>query len=42
MGDLFSAIADAEIPGATNPLFQHVLDTCASEMNKVIGCVAVL
>ena len=32
-----SAIADAEIPRATNPLFQHVLDTYASETNKVIA-----
>ena len=33
----FTAIADAEIPRATNPLFQHVLDTYASETNKVIA-----
>ena len=32
-----SAIADTDIPRATNPLFQHVLDTYASETNKVIA-----
>ena len=33
----FTAIADIEVPRATNPLFQHVLDTYASESNKVIA-----
>jgi len=36
-----TAIADTEVPRAANPLFQHVLDTYASETNKVIavwGC----
>jgi uncharacterized damage-inducible protein DinB len=31
------AIVEAEIPRASNPLFQHVLDTYASETNKVIA-----
>jgi uncharacterized damage-inducible protein DinB len=31
------AIADAEIPRAANPIFQHLLDTYASETNKVIS-----
>ena len=30
-------ITDSEIPGASSPLFQHVLDTYASETNKVIS-----
>jgi hypothetical protein len=30
-----TAIADSEVPRAVNPLFQHVLDTYASETNKV-------
>ena len=33
----FTAIADTEIPRAANPLFQHLLDTYASETNKVIA-----
>jgi uncharacterized damage-inducible protein DinB len=33
----FTAITDAEIPRATDPLFQHVLDTYASETNKVVA-----
>ena len=33
----FTAIADTEVPRAANPLFQHVLDTYASETNKVIA-----
>ncbi|HEY1340961.1 MAG TPA: hypothetical protein VGF59_25790, partial [Bryobacteraceae bacterium] len=33
----FQAIADAEVPRAADPLFQHVLDTYASETNKVIS-----
>ncbi len=32
----FIAIADADIPRAANPLFQHLLDTYAGETNKVI------
>jgi uncharacterized damage-inducible protein DinB len=32
-----TAIADAEVPRAADPLFQHVLDTYASETNKVIA-----
>ena len=32
-----SAIAEAEIPRASNPLFQHVIDTYASETNKVVA-----
>ena len=31
----FTAIAESEIPRATDPLFQHVLDTYASETNKI-------
>lgn len=33
----FIAIPDAEIPRAANPLFQHLLDTYASETDKVIS-----
>ena len=33
----FTAIADAEIPQAANPIFQHLLDTYASETNKVVA-----
>ena len=33
----FTTIAVAEVPRAANPLFQHVLDTYASETNKVIA-----
>jgi uncharacterized damage-inducible protein DinB len=33
----FSAISEAQIPQARNPLFQHLLDTYASETNKVIS-----
>jgi uncharacterized damage-inducible protein DinB len=33
----FTVIADSEVPRATNPLFQHLLDTYASETNKVIS-----
>ena len=32
----YIAIPDAEVPRAADPLFQHVLDTYASETNKVI------
>jgi uncharacterized damage-inducible protein DinB len=31
----WSAIAESEIPRATNPVFQHLVDTYASESNKV-------
>lgn len=31
------AIADAEIPRASLPVFQHLLDTYASESNKVVS-----
>lgn len=31
------AIADAEIPRASLPVFQHLLDTYASETNKVVS-----
>lgn len=31
----WSAIAEAEIPRASNPLFQHLVETYASESNKV-------
>ncbi len=34
----YSAIKTDEVPRASNPLFQHLLDTYASETNKVI-CV---
>jgi len=33
----FSAISEAQIPRATDPLFQHLLDSYASETNKVIS-----
>jgi len=33
----FSAIPEAQIPRARDPLFQHLLDTYASETNKVIS-----
>ena len=32
----FTAIADSDIPRAVEPVFQHLLDTYASETNKVI------
>ncbi|HMD15741.1 MAG TPA: DinB family protein [Terriglobales bacterium] len=31
------AIAESEVPQAANPVFQHLLDTYASETNKVIA-----
>ena len=37
MGDEIRAIADAEIPAAAFPFGQHLLDTYASECNKVIS-----
>jgi uncharacterized damage-inducible protein DinB len=33
----FTAIADCDIPRAAEPIFQHLLDTYASETNKVIS-----
>src|SRR5262245_46066579 len=33
----FTAIPDAEIPQAAEPLFQHVLTTYASETNKTVS-----
>ena len=33
----YIAIPDTEVPRAADPLFQHVLDTYASETNKVIN-----
>ena len=33
----FTAIADSEIPRSAEPIFQHLLDTYASETNKVIS-----
>jgi len=33
----FTAIADSDIPRAVEPVFQHLLDTYASETNKVIS-----
>jgi len=33
----FTAIADSDIPRAADPFFQHLLDTYASETNKVIS-----
>src|SRR5436309_9848977 len=32
----YTAIPDSEVPRAANPLFQHLLDTYASETSKVI------
>jgi len=33
----YTAIPDSTIPQATNPLFQHLLDTYVSETNKVVS-----
>ena len=33
----FTAIPESAIPRAQNPLFQHLLDTYASESNKVVS-----
>ena len=33
----FTAIADSDIPRAAEPVFQHLLDTYASETNKVVS-----
>ena len=34
---LYTAIDPSEIPQAANPVFQHLLDTYASETNKVVA-----
>jgi hypothetical protein len=33
----YVAIPDAEVPRAARPLFQHMVDTYASETNKVVS-----
>src|SRR5207302_5656582 len=33
----FTAIPDAEVPQAVEPVFQHVVMTYASEVNKTVG-----
>jgi len=33
----FTAISDADIPKAVEPIFQHVVQTYASEANKTVG-----
>jgi len=33
----FSAIPDTQVPRASSPVFQHLLDTYASETNKVVA-----
>jgi len=33
----YAAIAEAQVPRASNPIFQHLLDTYASETSKVIS-----
>lgn len=33
----FSAISDAQVPRAREPIFQHILDIYASETNKVVS-----
>jgi uncharacterized damage-inducible protein DinB len=33
----YIAIPDSDIPRATNPIFQHMLNTYASEINKVVS-----
>jgi len=37
MTDHFKAISDSEIPRASEPIFQHLLNTYASETNKVVS-----
>ena len=32
----FTAIPDADVPQAVEPIFQHVVQTYASEVNKTI------
>ena len=33
----YTAIPEAQVPRATDPIFQHLLDTYASETNKVVS-----
>ena len=33
----YTAISEAQIPRAADPVFQHLLDTYASETNKVVA-----
>lgn len=33
----YTAIHDAQVPRAANPIFQHLIDTYASETNKVVS-----
>jgi len=33
----YTAIPEAQIPRAADPVFQHLLDTYASETNKVVS-----
>src|SRR5260370_36901129 len=33
----YTAIPEAQVPRASNPVFQHMLDTYASETSKVIS-----
>ncbi len=33
----YTAIPEAQVPRAANPIFQHLLDTYASETNKVVS-----
>jgi hypothetical protein len=33
----FTAIPDADVPQAVEPIFQHVLTTYASEANKTVS-----
>ena len=37
MNYAYTAIPDSEIPHAAGPVFQHLLNTYASETNKVIS-----
>lgn len=37
MAYAYTAISDSEIPRASDPIFQHLLNTYASETNKVIS-----
>ncbi len=37
MTDHFKAISDSDIPSASKPIFQHLLNTYASETNKVVS-----
>ena len=33
----YTAIPEAQVPRASNPVFQHLMDTYASETSKVIS-----